>query len=112
MTIRRSKMKTPDEIKREAQELENELRSGGKNFFDVLVKAANLSREAERTEAEMRKHYYDICPDCGAHLDPGEHCDCEGRTRMIERYEIIKKEASAGEDGNKGRKSHPGRALR
>lgn len=21
--------------------------------------------------------YYDICPDCGAHLDPGEKCDCE-----------------------------------
>ena len=53
MTIRRSKMKTPDEIKREAQELENELRSGGKNFFDVLIKAANLSREAERTEADL-----------------------------------------------------------
>ena len=53
MTIRRSKMKTPDEIKREAQELENELRSGGKNFFDVLIKAANLSREAERTAADL-----------------------------------------------------------
>lgn len=46
-------MKTPDEIRREAQELENELRSGGKNFFDVLIKAANLSREAERTEADL-----------------------------------------------------------
>ena len=51
--IRRDKMKTPDEIRREAQELENELRSGGKNFFDVLIKAANLSREAERTEADL-----------------------------------------------------------
>ena len=20
--------------------------------------------------------YYDTCPDCGAHLDPGERCDC------------------------------------
>ena len=20
--------------------------------------------------------YYDICPYCGAHLDPGEQCDC------------------------------------
>ncbi len=20
--------------------------------------------------------YYRICPDCGAHLDPGEVCDC------------------------------------
>ena len=46
-------MKTHDDIRREAQELENELRSGGKNFFDVLVKAANLSCEAERTEADL-----------------------------------------------------------
>lgn len=20
--------------------------------------------------------YYHTCPDCGANLDPGEHCDC------------------------------------
>ena len=20
--------------------------------------------------------YYKTCPDCGAHLDPGERCDC------------------------------------
>lgn len=46
-------MKTPDEIRREAQELENELRSGGKNFFDVLIKAANLSHEAEKMEADL-----------------------------------------------------------
>lgn len=25
----------------------------------------------------MKKTYYDTCPYCGAHLDPGEHCDCE-----------------------------------
>lgn len=23
--------------------------------------------------------YYNICPDCGAHLDPGESCDCQDR---------------------------------
>lgn len=22
---------------------------------------------------------YRICPDCGAHLDPGEICDCRGK---------------------------------
>lgn len=22
--------------------------------------------------------YYQTCPECGAHLDPGESCDCEG----------------------------------
>lgn len=21
--------------------------------------------------------YYHTCPDCGAHLDSGEHCDCK-----------------------------------
>lgn len=21
--------------------------------------------------------YYRTCPDCGAHLDPGERCDCQ-----------------------------------
>ena len=23
--------------------------------------------------------YYNICPDCGARLDPGERCDCKDR---------------------------------
>lgn len=31
--------------------------------------------------------YYNVCPDCGSHLDPGERCDCE-REKMIERQEI------------------------
>ena len=22
-------------------------------------------------------NYYKVCPHCGAHLDPGEPCDCE-----------------------------------
>lgn len=21
--------------------------------------------------------YYKTCPECGSHLDPGEHCDCD-----------------------------------
>lgn len=24
--------------------------------------------------------YYKTCPHCGAHLDPGEHCDCKRET--------------------------------
>lgn len=24
--------------------------------------------------------YYTICPYCGAHLDPGERCDCQNAT--------------------------------
>lgn len=29
--------------------------------------------------------YYNICPRCGAHLDPGEKCDCKEKEYMI-RY--------------------------
>lgn len=25
----------------------------------------------------MKDTYYNTCPICGAHLDPGERCDCE-----------------------------------
>jgi hypothetical protein len=27
---------------------------------------------------------YKTCPDCGAHLDPGEHCDCPGPLWRVE----------------------------
>ena len=30
--------------------------------------------------------YYIVCPKCGAHLDPGEHCDCRD-----EREEKLRK---------------------
>lgn len=25
----------------------------------------------------MRRNYFEVCQKCGAHLDPGERCDCE-----------------------------------
>ncbi|MBR3784830.1 MAG: hypothetical protein IKJ77_00260 [Firmicutes bacterium] len=25
----------------------------------------------------MRRNYFEVCQKCGAHLDPGEKCDCE-----------------------------------
>lgn len=28
--------------------------------------------------------YYRVCPYCGAHLDPGEKCDCE---REVQKHE-------------------------
>jgi hypothetical protein len=27
--------------------------------------------------------YYRTCPDCGANLDPGERCDCEGQMSFL-----------------------------
>lgn len=40
--------------------------------------------------------YYHTCPDCGAHLDPGEPCDCTG-TLMGPKSQargLLKKEAA------------------
>ena len=33
--------------------------------------------------------YYVICPDCGAHNDPGEKCDCHD-ANATELYFIVK----------------------
>ncbi len=30
--------------------------------------------------------YFDICPECGAHLDPGEKCDCKEKGKEVEHY--------------------------
>lgn len=31
--------------------------------------------------------YYNVCPDCGANLDPGEKCDCrKEKMRREEAY--------------------------
>lgn len=27
--------------------------------------------------------YYHTCPDCGASLDPGEHCDCKKNQKAL-----------------------------
>lgn len=29
----------------------------------------------------MNKPYYNVCPNCGAHLDPSERCDCMNNTK-------------------------------
>ena len=31
--------------------------------------------------------YYHTCPECGAHLDPGEKCDCELNERKVSKHE-------------------------
>lgn len=31
----------------------------------------------------MEGRYYDVCPFCGAHLDPGENCDCKNSDKYV-----------------------------
>lgn len=35
--------------------------------------------------------YYNTCPDCGAHLDPGEACDCVKEDELQEFISLIKR---------------------
>jgi len=32
----------------------------------------------------MKHTYFRTCPECGAHLDPDERCDCERETKCKE----------------------------
>ena len=43
--------------------------------------------------------FYKICPKCKAHLDPGEHCDCEEEEkRKEERAEkLFRKELGSNQ---------------
>lgn len=36
--------------------------------------------------------YYRTCPYCGANLDPGEHCDCQGEIHAADTNSIDNKE--------------------
>lgn len=29
--------------------------------------------------------YFNECPECGAHLDPGEECECKQRERRLKK---------------------------
>lgn len=42
----------------------------------------------------MRQQYYNKCPHCGAHLDPGERCDCRLRSGE-EKIFILEKSATS-----------------
>ena len=30
--------------------------------------------------------FYNVCEKCGAHLDPGEHCDCESEKKRQKEF--------------------------
>ena len=40
---------------------------------------ASSTVEERSITLEEVKNVYRTCPDCGAALDPGERCDCDGR---------------------------------
>lgn len=33
------------------------------------------------------KPYYDICPICKSHIDPGEKCDCQNNDKEVNEYD-------------------------
>lgn len=39
--------------------------------------------------------YYNVCPNCGSNLDPGESCDC----KSLEQTERMKFDFTGGERG-------------
>ena len=39
-----------------------------------------------------KREYYTICPRCGASLDPGEKCECNGSMRKFYQYVNSKKD--------------------
>lgn len=43
--------------------------------------------------------FYKICPKCKAHLDPGEHCDCEEEEKRKKEYaeKLFKKEPGSNQ---------------
>ena len=44
---------------------------------------------------QYRHHdYYSTCPDCGAHLDPGESCDCQDSNTATQDDDKETKKAS------------------
>lgn len=38
-----------------------------------------VQSETDKKEGE-KVSYYRVCQKCGAHIDPGERCDCTGET--------------------------------
>lgn len=44
--------------------------------------------------ARKNKGKYEVCRDCGAHLDHGERCDCEERQAAAQQDAIYKVETA------------------
>lgn len=61
--------------------------------LEALVILCLLNKEGRRTSMG-----YKTCPYCGAHLDPGETCDCQDEIAMSQREEQSK---GNNDDNNK-----------
>lgn len=44
---------------------------------------------------------YKTCPCCGAHLDPGETCDCRKETAALQQEDIPDENGSTGKSEHK-----------
>ncbi len=51
--------------------------------------------QAPWMKGKMEVPMFVICPYCGAHLDPGEKCDCQNRDEEQKRSEAEKEERQA-----------------
>lgn len=56
---------------------------------------------------------YKTCPDCGAHLDPGERCDCHNKreTAPLARERPQIKESNLSVTGTSPKVKPPGRRF-
>lgn len=50
--------------------------------------------EKIKGKEKSKMAYYNICPNCGCNLDPGERCDCETKTRDISNSITIDKKSN------------------
>ena len=51
----------------------------------------------------MKHNYFKVCELCGAHLDPGEKCDCRGADRKERKPSFFPAGADRREHRNKDR---------
>lgn len=49
--------------------------------------------------------YFDICPRCGAHNDPGEKCDCSKKL-IFDRYDYMDKRGTVKASNHRGGQSN------
>lgn len=74
--------------------------------MEKFAKAALPPHRLTRKEHCMG--YFRTCPRCGAHLDPGELCDCAARLESTVFYGA---EAKKGRNGKNEVKKESGKAV-